>query len=265
MLLLSAGFLLLANAATVRDMQTYCPDGYNTWNAVTASEWYWGDDWAELLAEDSSEVTPVNAYIPTVVNPAGFKLFNLAHYNEPPVCLLVPGSRDKKVEIMLESDLGNANLCIHDAKGGQSIGTNNVGSVANCGSGKIYACFTSATVEGQNFGFYVSCESGCEDTDMDIWVRIRVSDQSWDVGKTDTASDLEHWCERERGTNFVLSGVEDPDHTYYTYPSDLLPDEPSEYPFHIQQIFGRSAGSAEHPRVWLITAVTFFGLVALFA
>jgi len=263
-LLLESSFLL-ANAATARDMHTFCPDGYDTWSAVQASQWYWEDDWSEMINVQvpAEGWSTASAFRDTAVYPAGFKLFNLALYNEPPVCLFVPNSRDKKVEILMESDLGNANLCINDASD-TGVGNNNVGSVQNCGTGKIYACFTSATAEEENFGFYVSCDGGCEDTEQDIWMRVRVSEQSWDAGKTNTTDDLEHWCEGQRGTNFVLNGVET-DHTYYTYPSDLLPDEPSEYPFHIVQIFGRSDGSADKPRVWLITAVTFFGLVALFA
>jgi len=154
--------------------------------------------------------------------------------------------------------MDNANLCINDAAYA-GVGNNNVGSGMNCGTGKIYACFTAATATNENFGFFVDCKEGCEDMDIDVWIRIRVSDRSWDEGKTDTESDLEHWCEQERGNTNVQGNM------YYTYPSDLLPDEPSDYPFHIRQIFGFNAGSQTKPRVWLVSLVALVGLACLFA
>merc|ERR1719356_1535705 len=101
----------------------------------------------------------------------------------------------------MESPVENANLCIRDATY-SGVGNNDVGNIENCGSGKIYACFTAATTSGQNFGFYVSCDSGCEEMALDVWIRIRVSPGKWTDGKDDVTNDLEHWCEGERGTHF---------------------------------------------------------------
>lgn len=262
--------LLATNAQINQKLSSYCPNvqnedgqtvvGYDTWTEgeIPESQWYWGDDWDEWLANGTSPFTGEEGK----VYPAGFKLYNLAQYNEPPICVKVSSARDKKVEILMESPIGNANLCINDAQY-NDVGTNNVGNVANCGSGKIYACFTAASADGQTLGFYVDCQEGCEDSDLDVWIRIRISDKSWDEGKTTVSSDLEHWCEKERGTE-VDPDAEAP-HLYYTYPSDLVPDEPSDYPFHIHQIFGRSAAAHTRPQVWLVTLMAAFGLVYIFA
>jgi hypothetical protein len=252
------GLLLAAQAVTSGQLLDLCGDGYDSWTDVAKSQWYFEDDWEEQIADGNN------------VNPAGFRPYLLGRYNEPPVCLFVDGSRNKKLEILVESPMENANLCITDGgylvNGG--ISNNNVGAVQVCGTGKIYACFTAAVTDSsQNFGFVVSCEEGCEDMDIALWVRVRLSDRNWNAGKDGVYNDLEHWCEGERG-----SLTEEADgfpanlagNMYYTYPSDLIPDEPSEYPFHIQQIFGRNSGSTTKPHIWLVSVVAVFGLACLF-
>jgi len=251
------------------DLRGLCPretdddgntqDTFNTWNEVPSNQWYWGNDWDEFLANGTS---PFASDGDGNVYPAGFRNYQLAHYSEPPICMFVPGSRDKKVEILMESPLENANLCLRDA-GYDGVGTNNVGNIDNCGSGKIYACFTAATTENQNLGFYVACESGCEDMALDVWIRVRVSQQSWSQGKTNSTDDLEHWCEGERGTHVDGDDLDSP--LYYTYPSDLIPDEPSEYPFHIRYIFGRNAGGMERPSLWISMLLTVVGVAVMLA
>lgn len=256
-------YLLTAQANILNDLRNYCPNDengntmYNTWSDVDTSLWYWGNDWDEFVANGTAPGGGEGE-----VYPAGFRPYTLAHYSEPPICMFVPGSRDRKVEILMESPLENANLCIRDASY-NGAGTNDVGNIENCGSGKIYACFTAATVSGSNFGFYVSCDSGCEDMAVDVWMRVRVSDESWTAGKTTTEDDLEHWCEGERGHHFDSDDYDSP--LYYTYPSDLIPDEPSEYPFHIRYIFGRNAGGMERPSVLTTVLMTIMGLACMLA
>lgn len=266
-MLLATYLIHSAHAATPDDMSFFCPARHDQWDESEAPEvddWYFGEDWADYIAAGTNPPGKSGVY------PAGFRQYTLARYSEPPICMMVGDpedfsdkftSRDKKVEILMESPMENVNLCINDASY-TGVGNNNVGSVSNCGTGKLYACFTAASSEGENFGFYVDCKDGCEDMDIDVWIRIRVSEQSWDSGKTDTASDLEHWCEKERGTTMEEDGEEV---MYYTYPSDLLPDKPSQYPFHIEQIIGENAGSQARPNVWAISLIAMLGLACLFA
>lgn len=260
-MLFTTAFLLTANAQvtatdTITRLLQFCPvvndnegdgsgttGGYETWveGEPPVEDWYWGDDWDEFVANNTS---PIDVGDPGAIYPAGFKNFVLGQYSEPPICMLVEGSSDKKIEVLMESPLENANLCIRDASY-TGAGNNEVGNIENCGSGKIYACFTAATQDGDDFGFYVTCEEGCEDMEVDVWIRVRISPISWDDGKENLESDLEHWCEGERGAHINRTDYDTP--LFYTYPSDLIPDEPSDYPFHIHQIFGRNAGSAVRP------------------
>jgi len=274
-MLYTSALLLTANAGIVQDLKGFCPDvpgvdddgnditvtspGYHQWSNVDSADWYWGDDWPEFLANGTAKNGTAGD-----IHPAGFRLYNLAQYQEPPICMLVGGSRNKKVEILIESELDNANLCITDASY-EGVATNDVGNVKNCGSGKIYACFTAASQEdsNQNFGFYVSCEEGCEDSDVDVWIRVRISNQNWDAGKTGVADDLEHWCEKERGTN--VDSDDDTSPKYYTYPSDLVPDNPSQFPFHIVQIPGGNAGGRSGPNFLLFSVLAVVGLTWMLA
>jgi len=263
-LLLTADAQTLTATDTVTRLEQFCPyvkdktgtdsdggimGGYYTWETdmIDIDDWYWGEDWDEWVANNTSPKVVDEA---GAVYPAGFKNYVLGQYSEPPICMLVEGSSDKKVEILMESPLENANLCIRDASY-TGAGNNEVGNIENCGSGKIYACFTAATQDGDDFGFYVTCEEGCEDMEVDVWIRVRVSPRSWDQGKDDLETDLEHWCAEERGTHIDSEDYDS--HLFYTYPSDLIPDEPSEYPFHIHQIFGRNAGAADRPSGLLLS------------
>lgn len=267
-------FALVARGNIVTSLRQYCPkddsnqDTYVRWSKVSESDWYWGDDWSDWEANGTSPITKATGD----VYPAGFRAYSLGWYNNPPVCMLVPGSHNKKVEILVESDVKNANLCIHDASD-TSVDLNNAGSVSNCGAGKLYACFTAATSDtdtsgdslpGENFGFYVFCNGvGCEQTDITVRIRIRLSTQSWDSGKTTTEDDLEHWCEHERGTTMDDVDLDDGGHLYYTYPSDLVPDNPSNMPFHIKKLKYGSSASFIRPNLWLaLLAATGFLVLA---
>jgi len=263
------GLLLTALADIESNLKVYCPidesgsyPGYYEWSESTApaeTEWTWETTWQ---ADEANGAT---------VYPAGFQRYTLGWYNNPPICMKVEGSHDKKVEILLESDTENANLCLHDASD-MSVDLNEVGSVSNCGTGKLYACFTAATAEdtadtssGEDFGFYVFCNgSGCEQSDLTVRMRIRLSEQSWDDGKTDLTDDLEHWCEYERGTNIedhvsLSEGDNGYGESYYTYPSDLLPDNPSQFPFHITHLGYSSSTGFVRPSIWL-TLLAAMGL-----
>jgi len=264
MMYLVLGLLLSCHAILRQNFLRKCPDGLEDWSDVSANDWYWENDWEEKIADG------------TRIYPAGFKNYTLGIYNEPPVCMFVPGSKNKKVEILVESPMENVNLCIYDADY-DGISNNNIGSVQTCGTGKLYACFTGAQVEengssNENFGFIVKCDEGCEDMEIDLWVRVRLSKRTWQEGKDTVENDLEHWCEGERGKEFVrqdgTTTVEDSNgdpFLYYTYPSDIVPDEPSQYPFHIEQIFGKNSGSQTKPHIWLVSAMALVGLACLFA
>jgi len=197
-----------------------------TWTDIPTDDWYWGTDYNEKVAAGED------------VSPAGFRPYTLVEFNEPPVCMEVPDSGDKKVEILIETVVEDAHICIHDAS---DIGfaNNDVGNVDTCGMGLLYACFTAAEAEDdtnnyEDFSFYVYCKESCEASDVGIWMRIRTSEQTWEAGKTGVDDDLEMWCEMEKGT--VLNDTDGVEHNYFTYPEDLITDNPLVFPYRIVQV-----------------------------
>jgi len=198
------------------------------------------------------------------IYPAGFQSYSLREFNEPPLCIHVPSSSDKKVEVMIETEMNDSRICIMDGRD-MGVYTNNVGNVQTCDNGKLYSCFTAATLqEGgtrDDFYFYISCEGSCEASDVDVWVRIRKSERSWDDGKQDWASDIEYWCEHERGTQASEKLRQNKVHPEFMYPSELLPEQPKEYPYRMRQ---RRDESAAHFSSALL-AVLLSGVAALVA
>lgn len=240
-ILLSFGVLV---SAKISELQKHCPTTYRNWTSVPEEDWYWESDWATEIAAQRA------------VYPVGFQQFTLAEFNEPPICLHVPNSGDKKVEILIESESQDASICIHDASD-PGYSNNDVGNVATCGKGQLYSCFTAAepgavdpedqsTISLEDFSFYVYCQESCEASDVNLWIRIRTSVQSWDEGKTGVEDDLEMWCEMEKGTRLTdpVTGTEMEDAYYFTYPSELIQDNPSRFPFDI----------IEKPNPWLNSA-----------
>jgi len=252
-ILLSLGGLA---SAKISELQKHCPTTYQNWTAIDESNWYWESDWASQLAND------------VTVYPVGFQQFTLAEFNEPPICLHVPNSGDHKVEILIESESADASICIHDASD-LGYGKNDVGNVATCGKGQLYSCFTAAeqaevdpetqvTNALEDFSFYVYCQESCEASDVNLWIRIRMSEQKWDEGKTGVEDDLEMWCEMEKGTRLTdpATGEEMPDAYYFTYPSELIKDTPSRWPFSIvEKPWTYSAAAPNNARVGMFAAL----------
>jgi len=174
------------------------------------------------------------------IYPAGFKPYSLREFNEPPLCFHVPHSADNKVEVMVETEMNDSRVCVMDGRD-MGVFNNDVGNVRTCDNGKLYSCFTAAsTNQDSDFFFYVSCEGSCEASDVDLWVRMRKSEQKWSDGKKDWENDIEYWCEQEKGTTYEKDGeIRDE----FTFPSELLPDEPREYPYRIKYPFPDSANS----------------------
>lgn len=209
-------------------LEQFCADADDQleWEEVPAEDWYWGDDYNEMVAQGED------------VYPAGFQPYTLVEFNEPPVCMSVPNSGDKKVEILIETVVEDAHICIHDAS---DIGfaNNDVGNVDTCGMGLLYACFTAAEADDgdsnyDDFKFYVYCKESCEASDVGIWMRIRTSTQTWQTGKTGVDDDLEMWCEMEKGT--TVEDAEGVEHNYFSYPEDLVTDNPLVFPYRIVQV-----------------------------
>jgi len=190
------------------------------------------------------------------IYPAGFKDYQLSEFNQPPACFHVEQSANKKVEVMIEADSKDARICIRDGRD-PGVNLNNVGNVSTCDNGQLYACFTAAEAQNSDFYFYVYCDESCEASDVPIWVRVRVSEGDWSTGKTNTADDIEMWCEMEKESVFttttkiiqygpdgkaqtdVQGNVVKQDETIvfndFTWPSELNPREPRSYTIRVNK------------------------------
>jgi len=251
-------FFGVLTSAKISELIKHCPKTYRNWTAIAEDEWYWESDWSTRIQNNQA------------VYPIGFQQFTLKEFNEPPICLHVPNSGDKKVEILIESESADANICIHDASDPGYAKNKEVGNVATCGKGQLYSCFTAAeagevdeetqaTTSLEDFSFYVYCQESCEASDVNLWIRIRTSEQTWDEGKTGVEDDLEMWCEMEKGTQLPdpITGEEGQDDKYYfTYPSELINDDPSRWPFTIiEKPWSYSAAAPNSARAGIFAAL----------
>jgi len=269
-------FFAAIGLAAYNDLYKHCnatdtedhPSEINVWEDVDDADWFWNTTYHHEWA-NGNEVYPV-----------GYRRYVLKEFNEPPVCMHVPGSRDKKVEIMIESDSDNAQICVHDASYLGYEG-NDAGAVSTCGVGQFYACFTAATTattdtsdyDGQpdiDFSFIITCDESCEASDVTLWVRVRLSDGDWSTGKTTVEDDIEMWCEMEKGMPFDDANDADwecddcayPDGRYIAwYPSDLIQDEPSVYPFVIEHTTPDSGASLSTPSPVLAGFLSLFAFL----
>lgn len=200
------------------------------------------------------------------IHPAGFKSFDLREFSEPPVCIWVPGSGDKKVEVMIETEMNDASICIRDGSD-MSVGRNmDVGNIETCNKGKLEACFTAATNnqnQNKDFFFMIYCDGSCEASDLDLWLRIRTSNIDWNAGKSSTADDIEMWCEMEKGSTSMYKGNDDAVLTRedYTWPSDLLPKKPDNDPFNIRHTAWMSPASRTSVSILSAAAVLLMALL----
>lgn len=257
-------------SAKISELLKHCGENkYFNWTDVPEENWYWESDWATKVASG------------TDLHPVGFRMRTLTEFNEPPICMHVPNSGDKKVEILIESESQDASICIHDASD-LGYSNNDVGNVATCGKGQLYACFTAAesptvdeetqaTTALEDFSFYVYCQESCEASDVNLWIRVRTSNQTWDEGKTGVEDDLEMWCEMEKSTvvdytytDGPNAGEPIPDRHYFTYPSELIKDVPSRWPFTIieKPWAGYSAAAPNSARVGVLAA--FLSVLGMF-
>jgi len=249
---------------------------------------------------DDSSVTTRTTYRLVEIYPAGFKSYQLAEFNEPPVCLRVEtGGANKKVEVMIESDVKDARICIVDGSDA-GVSNNDIGNVKTCDNGQLYSCFTAANrdVASTDFYFYIFCDEACEAADVPIWVRIRVSDNGWDGNKTGVDDDIEMWCENEKEAwitktvdkNVLINNdanetpkmnlltgktqlssypdnIEKDGDNYvfqfndFTWPSELNPEEPAAYPFRVNKGLGSAAPAVHVSRALLVVLLAALGLL----
>lgn len=152
--------------------------------------------------------------------PGGFKYGILAIYNQPPVCVCVDNSYDRNVEIAIETLTPNARVCVLDATKADTNSNQNPGEVSDCDEGRFYKCFPSQT--DQDLIFRIYCDAGCEDENVELFYRARMSPYRWTVTRDATgyaagSNPTEMWCDYIPG--------EEPERMQYPLDiADVVPD-----------------------------------------
>lgn len=174
------------------------------------------ENWKEQFLDQ--DLVDWNSY-DNQVYPGGYAHARLRQGNDPPVCVYVPESANKVVEIRVAPDETGNRLCVSDLHD-DSKDRNDPGQITTCDDSSLKTCFIDAedTQDNNNppgVAFYIECDTTCEEqTDVYLWYRVRMSEGTWaDNGDNGASNNIEMWCNAVNG--------EYPQ--YDLYPSDLAP------------------------------------------
>lgn len=178
--------------------------------------------------------TPVPIYNKNIKEtmPVGFISATLREFSDPPICVYVPNSDGRMVEIKAEPEENGNRLCVSDLKS-DVLNRNEAGQGTPCDETRLRTCFADASTStristtrapkkqdrsnayADDFTFYIFCNNeGCnEGGDVPLWIRARASKDSWKAGHQTATQNVEMWCQ------YVLDKYPDWD----KYPSDLEP------------------------------------------
>lgn len=149
------------------------------------------------------------------IYPAGFTHARLREYNDPPVCVYIPNAAGHVIEIRVDPDESGNTVCVNDLAD-DIESKNNPGQNTACDDSQLRTCFSDGdtSTADKGFAFYVNCEEGCEDGDVNMWIRARVSDMKWaTVESQDADTNIEMWC--------MWMDRDTPE--WDTYPSNIRP------------------------------------------
>lgn len=174
------------------------------------------EDWKEQFLAQPQDDT--DAY-DNAIFPAGFVHAKLREFNDPPVCVFVPSAGGHVIEIRVEPEESGNTVCVNDLYDDVEE-RNNPGQITTCDDSRLRTCFSDGDLkknENDNtpgYPFYINCEEGCEDSDINLWFRARMSDTTWTEVENQAAdSNMEMWC------NWMDRNATEWD----TYPSEIAP------------------------------------------
>jgi len=169
-------------------------------------------DWrTDYLDQDLSDQ---DAYDNNIY-PGGFAHGTLKEFNEPPLCVFIPGAAGRVIEIKVEPDEQGDRLCVGDLQDDIN-GRNDPGQITTCDDVRLNTCFPDGSINPtkDGFPFYIFCDESCEEGgDVMLWFRARYSEQAWTGDNNDVLNNVEMWCE------YVLRDYPE----YDVYPSDITP------------------------------------------
>lgn len=175
---------------------------------VTTENLSWREDYLDQNLDDR------NAY-DNLIYPGGFAHGTLKEFNEPPLCVFIPGAAGRVIEIKVEPDEQGDRLCVADLQDDIN-GRNDPGQITTCDDVRLNTCFPDGSVnpDKTGFPFYIFCDESCEEGgDVMLWFRARYSAEAWTDNNNDVLTNVEMWCD------YVLRDYPE----YDVYPSDITP------------------------------------------
>lgn len=177
--------------------------------------------------------------------PGGFARAILREFNTPPICVYAPNVAGRVIEVKVEAEEENSQVCVDDLHADTTT-KNDPGVTQACDDVRLQSCFPDANSDGTppGFAFQISCSESCADGDVDLWFRLRASQNRWtDAGKHELGTDrtevnTEMWCmwgnqnmrgdlpslEPVDGTPSPFQGLDGDFSKWDVYPSDLEPE-----------------------------------------
>jgi len=202
------------------------------------------DTWRDAYYDQPAAATSNgNEYPPyaygNMVYPAGFLHGTLREFNDPPVCVYAPNVGGRVIEIRVEPDEDGSQLCVDDLLA-DTAEKNNPGVTQACDDVRLQTCFPDANSEDDagGFAFVISCSESCADGDVDLWFRLRASQNRWTEagdeakGTDKTEVNTEMWCmwgnqkmdEDAMPDAPAFAGLDGDFSRWDIYPSDLEPE-----------------------------------------
>jgi len=189
---------------------------FSTYDEMNNSEkTTFDEDWKDTYLDQ--DLSDRDAY-DNQVYPGGFAHGTLKEFNEPPVCVYIPGAAGSSIEIKVEPDEQGDRLCVSDLEDDIN-GKNDPGQITTCDDLRLSTCFPDGSLdtEKNGFAFYIFCDESCEEGgDVMLWFRARYSDTKWTDENANSSDGVEMWCEYVPGTY--------PE--YDVFPSEIAPEQP---------------------------------------
>jgi len=182
-------------------------------------------------------------------HPIGFVNARLAEFNAPPVCVFVPTAGGRVIEIRVESDTPGNKVCVDDLQDDSLANKNNPGITQSCDDSRLKTCFPDGAVglnaanERVGFAFLITCQDSCEARDIDLWLRVRASDTTWEQGSEAAETNVEMWCQ------WGISGEQFS--KWDRFPSDLTPPKDP-------KIFPSDSGVAKFSTLSILLALSMY-------
>lgn len=174
-----------------------CTDiNVQTWQDVPASRYTLDPHFDEGVAADYGSIW--NGRDQQFFFPNGFRKGQVFEDNNPPFCFRVSGTKNRQVQVMIQTVDEQARLCIKDVH----TGTRAAGSIDKCFTDRTTACFGGMTnTDGLQLMVYADSAGATSSTPF--WYRVRVSEGTWDLSgregaRADSAREsLEMWCDMQ--------------------------------------------------------------------